>query len=232
MIGRRNFLSCAFAGALCADTACAATLGDWAASFHIGFRFANAGIPFRSFSMSGGSMAPNARWNDIVTADMRGAKSVPARGDITAFSLPGRGDWISRVVGLPGDRVEIRDLRVVLNGEPAVWEEAGSQDIDTPKGRKLFSLQREILPNASPYMIGFEPDLNPAEFPFFNVREQTVPEGRLVMISDNRMNAVDSRQSVVGLVPIENVIGRIVYRMRPDSGWLVPPSSVAGLPPE
>ena len=232
MIARREFLTLAGATALCAGTAHAATLKDWVAGILMAGRFGGAGIPVRHFSMDGIAMAPNARWNDVVTADVRGAKSMPARGDITAFSLPGRGDWISRVIGLPGDRVEIRDLRVVLNGEPAVWQEAGTEEIETPAGRRLFLLRRETLPNAPPYNVGIETELDPQIYVLSDAMEVTVPDRRLFMLSDNRKNATDSRSLEVGFVPVENVIGRIVYRMRPDSGWLVPPSSVVGLPPE
>jgi signal peptidase I len=63
-----------------------------------------------------------------------------------------------------------------------------------------------------------------------DIPETVVAPGRLYLLGDNRDNSVDSRVAKRGQVAIESVIGRIVYRLRPNAGWLAPRESVPGLP--
>jgi signal peptidase I len=113
-------------------------------------------------------------------------------------------DYIKRVVGLPGDRIQVTDGQLFINGEAVKRELVGSY---TPEGRYSQStdvpVYRETLPNGVSYTTL---DLTPNS-PGDNTREFVVPEGHYFMMGDNRDNSQDSRFDV-GYVPLENFIGR------------------------
>jgi signal peptidase I len=105
-------------------------------------------------------------------------------------------DLIKRVVGLPGDRVQLRDSILHLNGKPVLRD---------PAGRSKF---RETLPGGRAYMI-----LETPQGAGQNTQEFTVPAGSFFALGDNRGNSLDSRFDAVGYVPFAHVIGtvRTVY---------------------
>lgn len=152
--------------------------------------------------------------------------SAPERGDIIVFRHPVQGtDFIKRLVGLPGDTVQMRDGRLFLNGEPVKVEPAGTfEEVFEPQGpvrirprcengvvgegavcRKSRFL--ETLPNGEAHHI-----LNIGDQRSDDTGVFTVPEGHYFFMGDNRDNSTDSRfpQAVggVGFVPYENLIGR------------------------
>ncbi|WP_299861403.1 signal peptidase I [uncultured Hoeflea sp.] len=145
----------------------------------------------------------------------------PELGDVAVFRLPSNPklDYIKRVVGLPGDRIQIKNGVLFINGEAVKREEAGSY---TPEGRYNHGtdvpVYRETLPNGVSYTTL---DLNPNS-PGDNTREFVVPEGHYFMMGDNRDNSLDSRFDV-GFVPLENFIGRatiIFFSIGEDSSPL------------
>ena len=129
----------------------------------------------------------------------------PQRGDIVTFWSPKDGTrLIKRVVGLPGDRVEIRDGRLVLNGQPqdaalgAVVSEPLAPGLNWPAQHATEQLGER--PHAVQFLGG------PG-----NARQMaamTVPEGEFFMLGDNRDNSEDSR--FIGTVPRALLIGRAV----------------------
>jgi signal peptidase I len=132
----------------------------------------------------------------------------PQRGDIVVFKLPkdNSTDYIKRVVGLPGDRVQMIDGRLNINGKPV--EREALPDIVT---RNVFGDEtrvarwKETLPNGVSYETL---DLNPNSFED-NTSVYEVPAGHFFMMGDNRDNSTDSRVlGAVGYVPFENLIGR------------------------
>jgi len=152
--------------------------------------------------------------------------SEPERGDIVVFRHPVTGtDFIKRVIGLPGDKVQMTAGVLYLNGVPVQLEDAGTFEEDyAPQGPLrsrprcengvvglgaacLKSRLRETLPGGKSYNI-----LNITAQRSDDTNVFTVPEGHYFFMGDNRDNSTDSRfsQTVggVGFVPYENLIGR------------------------
>ncbi len=144
--------------------------------------------------------------------------SLPERGDVVVFKLPSdeSTDYIKRVVGLPGDRIQVRGGVVYVNGEAARLEPVGEVE-DEEGGRRLRArVLREYLPGDRDHLIM---DLGPdGRFDDTGVFE--VPEGYIFVMGDNRDNSLDSRSSHVGFVPLENLVGRaeiIFFSLRPEA---------------
>jgi signal peptidase I len=131
---------------------------------------------------------------------------MPERGDVVVFKLPSdnKTDYIKRVVGLPGDRVQVRDGLLHVNGKPVEIEPAGQFDEDFD-GRAVPVPQfRETLPDGHAHLII---DLTPTGS-LDNTGVFQVPAGHIFAMGDNRDNSLDSRVENVGFIPIENLIGR------------------------
>ncbi len=134
--------------------------------------------------------------------------SPPARGDIAVFRLPkdNTTDYIKRVIGLPGDRIQMIDGLLHINGV-AVKREKLPDFTETDESGRVTRVARwrETLPNGVTYTT-----LDLVERGFYdNTPVYTVPKGHYFMMGDNRDNSTDSRVlSQVGYVPFENFIGR------------------------
>jgi len=137
--------------------------------------------------------------------------SLPERGDIATFKLPSdnRTDYIKRVVGLPGDELQVIDGVLHVNGEAAarVRIEDFSDDDGTSNG--AIPRYRETLPNGRSFDVL---DLM-VHGSLDNTKVYVVPEGHVFAMGDNRDNSLDSRVDGVGFIPIENLVGRaeIIY---------------------
>jgi len=128
----------------------------------------------------------------------------PERGDVVVFKLPrdNSTDYIKRVVGLPGDQIQVRGGVLYINGE-AVERESVGQWTDDDGIR--YERYRETMPNGVQYMT-LDRDPNGPED---NTQVYEVPAGHFFMMGDNRDNSTDSRVlSAVGYVPFENLVGR------------------------
>jgi len=207
----------------------AASLSDWVESARIVQLFVSAGIPAKSYSQSSTKMMPTMVEGDVVLADLRQQGVQPERGELVVSSYDAKTVYIDRVVGLPGDRIALRNGHLILNGAEISQEPAGTLDYDSLGQRETRNLFVETLPGARPYKIARM--ITGGGF-LDNIAETTVPAGRLYLLGDNRDNSVDSRVPSRGMVPIDKVIGRIVYRLRPNAGWLAPRETVQGLPNE
>lgn len=131
--------------------------------------------------------------------------SAPERGDIAVFKLPSDNstDYIKRVIGLPGDRIQVIAGVLHINGTPV--ERVRVEDfVEIVNGREERVAQyRETLPNGVTY---YTLDRY-ANAPLDNTPTYVVPDGRYFMMGDNRDNSQDSR-STVGYVPFENFVGK------------------------
>lgn len=148
--------------------------------------------------------------------DGRIAESTPERGDVIVFKHPrSQVDYIKRLIGLPGDRIQVQGGRLWINGEElpvtrdGVFYDADVRGCAEPTEQGC-PVERwiETLPNGVEHAI-----LNYADgLPFDNTPEYVVPEGHYFFMGDNRDNSRDSREAQatggVGYVPAENIVGR------------------------
>jgi signal peptidase I len=136
----------------------------------------------------------------------------PKRGDVAVFKLPTNTDidYIKRVIGLPGDRIQMRDGVLFINGE-AVKKEPVEDFIDREtdgegNGQPIKQFE-ETLPNGVKYRVLDEQPGSTGSVD--NTGEYVVPAEHYFMMGDNRDNSEDSRfPNAVGYVPIENYVGR------------------------
>ncbi|SED58162.1 signal peptidase I [Rhizobiales bacterium GAS191] len=212
-----------------APTLAAATLSDWAESFGVAYQFRSAGIPVKSYFAASARMLPTLAEGDVVLTDLGQAGVQPLRGELIVSRFDDKFVMIDRVIGLPGDRVGLRAGHVILNGNDIAQEPAGTLEYDASGKHQIRNLFVESFPGARPYKIAREADGNPRHD---DIPETVVAPGYLYLLGDNRDNALDSRFQSRGQVKIEAVVGRVVYRMRPNAGWLVPRETVPQLPKE
>jgi len=142
----------------------------------------------------------------------RTSSRLPERGDVVVFRPPPEPnrDFVKRIVGLPGDRIQMIDGALHINGEAVRTEALGEIMIDGTGRQGPAQGIRETLPNGASYVVA-----NRGTFEFDNTREFTVPPGHYFMMGDDRDNSADSRvPGVVGFVPIDNIIGRVHFAPR------------------
>jgi signal peptidase I len=129
----------------------------------------------------------------------------PKRGDIVVFKWPRNTklDYIKRLIGLPGDTVQVKNGRVYLNGKALMRESAGEEAIVEHRGgSRVVTRFRETMPNGHSY-ITYNMTNNGN---FDNTPVYRVPPGHYFMMGDNRDNSLDSRDW--GFVPAQNLVGR------------------------
>jgi signal peptidase I len=144
----------------------------------------------------------------------------PARGDIITFDSPEDGDtWLKRVVGLPGDTVEMRDERLFINGQPLAYGPGDSEAASTLPARTreqgLLFATEQLGPVAHPIMV--MPQV-PAMRSFGPV---TVAAGQYLLLGDSRDNSKDSRY--IGTIPRERITGRartVVLSLNYENNYL------------
>jgi signal peptidase I len=212
------------------------------------------------FSIPSGSMLPNLLIGDYVMVakwpygysrysfpfafpsyEGRIFDDLPERGDVVVFKLPGneRVDFIKRVIGLPGDTIEVRGGMLIVNGKAAPRERIS--DVAVPisanspckvvgdaipmvvsdgQGGQFcrYATYRETLPGGRNYLVLDQVE-NPRADDFGPV---TVPAGFLFLMGDNRDDSLDSRFGVteggIGFVPVENLVGRGLFNFWSTDG--------------
>lgn len=135
----------------------------------------------------------------------------PVRGDVAVFKLPtdNSTDFIKRIMGMPGDTIQVIDGIVHINGTAVERKKIDDFIYERNPGQfSRMSQYLEVLPNGREHLIVEESDTNPSSD---NTPEFTVPEKHYFMMGDNRDNSNDSRFGGVGFVPRENLVGRAEF---------------------
>ncbi len=133
----------------------------------------------------------------------------PTRGDVIVFKLPRdtKMDYIKRLIGLPGDRIQVKHGTVFVNEKPITQLPQGQTTIDLGGFAQKADVVRESMPGRSYITYSVDPT-QPAE----NTDVFVVPEGHYFFMGDNRDNSLDSRfpqeNDGVGFVPAENLEGK------------------------
>jgi signal peptidase I len=138
--------------------------------------------------------------------------AMPKRGDVVVFRWPGDRSqvWVKRVVGLPGDRIQMRQGQLFINDHPASLKPDGIGAVEDDNGASEPARRFvETLPGGVTHTIFKMADNGRLD----NTPEVTVPNGDLFVMGDNRDNSADSRVPVseggVGLLPTDNLVGRV-----------------------
>ena len=136
---------------------------------------------------------------------------LPDRGDVAVFKWPrdNQTDYIKRIVGLPGDRIQMKSGQLYINGTLVQRQPLGDYTADEQGARTIAQLYAETLPNGRQHDI-----LKMFEQGGLNTTpEYKVPEGHVFAMGDNRDNSSDSRDPSggVGFVPVENLVGRAEF---------------------
>ena len=184
---------------------------------------------FQPFTIPSASMEPNLLEGDYIIVSKysygyshhsipfsppifsgRVFEQAPKRGDIVVFKLPrdNHTDYIKRLIGMPGDRVQVRDGIIYINDKPLVRQPEGEVVLDMGGGfGQPATRYRETNPEGRQYVtydFGPTGDVD-------NTGVYVVPQGQYFMMGDNRDNSLDSRypeEVGVGFVPAENLVGR------------------------
>lgn len=188
------------------------------------------------FSIPANSMRPALQAGDYVAAEKltyglgrysimfalgperRWGGRLPQRGEVIIFAYPPEPEisFINRVIGLPGDRVQLRQGRLYLNGEMVDRQPLLNSAIRTEDGETLYT---ERLPDGLEHMIIETGDDARGD----NTAEWLVPAGHYFVMGDNRDNSLDSRFDV-GFVPTENIEAKpfVIYYSEavPERWWL------------
>ncbi len=220
---------------------------------------------FAPFNIPSGSMLPTlyvgdylavAKWPygysrysfplQIPSFEGRIFSGLPKRGDVVVFRHPAEdSDLIKRVIGLPGDTIEVRGGYLILNGQlvkrdtlpplkiaisensPCKVAPGAAPTIAASGDRQLclYSAFRETLPGGPSYTILNQVDGGPADdFPAVRV-----PRDHVFLMGDNRDDSLDSRFSAaeggIGMVPVENIVGRAMVTFWSTDGsasWVKP----------
>ncbi len=135
----------------------------------------------------------------------------PKRGDVVVFKYPvnPKINYIKRVMGVPGDRIQMKSGVVLINGKAVKRERVDDFNYTNRFGEKMQSPQyRETLPGGASYLTL---DLY-KNAPLDNTQLFVVPDGYYFVMGDNRDSSLDSRvfqvEDGVGMVPAENIVGR------------------------
>ncbi|WP_338578490.1 signal peptidase I [Brevundimonas olei] len=157
----------------------------------------------------------------------------PERGDVVVFKLPrdNKTDYIKRVIGLPGDKVQMIANKLYINGAPVQDVEVSRAQMADMFGARSVTQLRETLPGGRTFMTqDFGPGGELDDTPLYEV-----PSGHYFMMGDNRDNSIDSRVEMsagVGMVPAENLVGKaeiIMFSWTPGASLFNPVSWFANV---
>ena len=214
---------------------------------------------FQPFTIPSASMEPNLYEGDYIVVSKwsygYSRHSIPwsppifegrimgrqaERGDIVVFKRPnndggGYTDYIKRIIGVPGDRVQMISNVLHINGQPVEDVEVEATQVRGAFGAGGPSQLRETLPGGAEFRIQ---DYGPGS-PSDDTDVFVVPDGHYFVMGDNRDDSMDSRYpwevGGVGLVPEENLVGKaqvILFSWTPGASLLNVPTWFTNVRPE
>jgi signal peptidase I len=137
------------------------------------------------------------------------ATKLPQRGEVVVFrnERDNNMNYVKRIIGLPGDKIELIDGIVYINDNPSEIKEAGEYSVIDQGKYFIFKKYIEKLPNGYEHVILKRDEFGKSMLD--NVGPFFVPEGHYFMMGDNRDNSKDSRVlEEVGFIPLERIMGR------------------------
>jgi len=141
----------------------------------------------------------------------------PSRGDVVVFALPSNTDtyYIKRIVGLPGDKVQVLDGDVIVNGHKAKYTKVEHKSVPTDDGRNMDVTEylETNIDNKSYHVYIASRDSQPN-----NTKVYIVPTDHFFVMGDNRNYSADSRFQNVGFIPYDNLIGKasLIFYSSPE----------------
>ena len=182
---------------------------------------------FEPFNIPSGSMFPTLEIGDYLfvskysygysgktvpflgmVTDERVGGSPPEQGDVAIFKLPSdpRIDYIKRIIGLPGDTIQVLDGRLYINGTVVDRQRIADATFANKEGRRnTYRQYIETLPNGLKHRILELSDSEPLD----NTIPYQVPDGYVFAMGDNRDQSQDSRVlDKVGFIPMNNLVGK------------------------
>ena len=168
-------------------------VGDFIFVSKYSYGFSKHSLPF-SIPLIPGKIFPNS----------------PERGDVVVFKTPenNRTDYIKRVIGLPGDKIEIKNGIIFINGSEVLRKKLNDFiDTDKKTSNKRVRMYNEYF---------FNKEINILDITDNGIADNTqlfnVPENHFFVMGDNRDNSQDSRFiSTVGFIPFENLVGKAQF---------------------
>ncbi|MCK1386805.1 signal peptidase I [Bradyrhizobium sp. 21] len=169
-------------------------VGDYVLAAKYAYGYGRYSFPFAPSWISGRILAGEPQYGDVVVFRTTKDNSV---------------DYVKRVVGLPGDRIQMRQGQLLLNDRPVTRAALASVSAGSACGADesaRVKRWRETLPNGASYMTYDCVDNGYLD----NTDVFTVPSGHFFALGDNRDNSTDSRMtSVMGFIPMDNLVGRV-----------------------
>ena len=181
---------------------------------------------FEPFNIPSGSMKPNLLVGDFIFVSKYSYgfsrhslpfslplipkkifSKIPERGDVVVFKTPenNRTDYIKRVIGLPGDKIEIKNGIIFINGSEILRKKLNDfLDTDNNTSNKRVRMYNEYF---------FDKEINILDITDNGIADNTqlfnVPVNHFFVMGDNRDNSQDSRFiGTVGFIPFENLVGK------------------------
>jgi signal peptidase I len=197
-------------------------------------------LSWRAFSIPSTSMEPTLVAGDVILAVIGYYRDhTPQRGDLVVFGLPcdytqldpalaaqyrkrcnTSNEFVKRIVGVPGDHIQIKRGILIVNDAAAARETNGSYLFTEGVKPQAWQKYRERLSPDIDYDVVIESDDTPLE----NTNPFTVPPGRYFVLGDSRDNSADSRDplSGIGFVPAANLLARpafVQYSTNGSTAW-------------